>query len=72
MDISNSMLEGMGQQQNQLMREAAEAKRIRENAARFVYLQNIDPSKAQAFFWNYTSRKEREKAIDLAMLEARK
>lgn len=42
---------------------------FRRDAMRFRYLQNIEPLKAQAFFWNYTSRRQRKKAIDQAMKE---
>ena len=41
-----------------------------KDAERFVFLQNLATEKAQAFFWNYTSRKQRAKAIDEAMLSA--
>ena len=40
---------------------------IIKDAHRFQFLQNIDPKDAQAFFWNFTSRRERAKAIDRAM-----
>jgi len=38
-----------------------------KDAARFQFLQNINPKDAQAFFWNFTSRHERAQAIDRAM-----
>jgi len=38
-----------------------------KNAARFAYLQSISPVEAQAFFWNYSSRKQRAAAIDAAI-----
>ena len=51
----------------------AECERLRaqltaaqKDAERFVFLQNIDPKEAQAFFWNISSRRERAKAIDAA------
>ena len=40
---------------------------LRKDAERFQYLQNCDQKIAQAFFWNYSSRKARAKAIDAAM-----
>lgn len=36
------------------------------DAERFKYLQNLPVKDAQAFFWNYTSRKQRAAAIDKA------
>jgi hypothetical protein len=39
----------------------------RKDAARFNYLQNADPKRAQQFFWNYASRKQRAAAIDDAI-----
>ena len=45
----------------------AENKALRKDAERFQYLQNCDQKIAQAFFWNYSSRKARAKAIDAAM-----
>jgi len=44
------------------------------DAERFQYLQNCGHVKAQAYFWNYESRKQRAKAIDddiAALLAAR-
>jgi hypothetical protein len=41
-----------------------------KDAERFQYLQNCDPVEAQAFFWNYSSRTERAKAIDVARAAA--
>lgn len=41
--------------------------RLIRDAERFRYLQSLPAHKAQAFFWNYTSRRERAKAIDVAM-----
>lgn len=38
-----------------------------QDAKRFQFLQNICKEQAQAFFWNYTSRKQRAKAIDEAI-----
>ncbi|MGI9142244.1 MAG: hypothetical protein ACR2IJ_03535 [Fluviibacter sp.] len=40
---------------------------LEADAARFEYLQNIPVIEAQSFFWNYSSRKRRAKAIDDAM-----
>jgi hypothetical protein len=34
------------------------------DAERFRYLQNIGKVQAQAYFWNYSSRKQRAQAID--------
>ena len=42
------------------------------DAARFRYLQNAMPLEAQAFFWLYESRKQREKAIDEAIEESKR
>lgn len=44
----------------------AECEGLRQDAERFQYLQNIPVVVAQQFFWNYSSRKERAKAIDSA------
>lgn len=38
-----------------------------KDAARFRALQDMPPAQAQAFFWNYASRKQRAAAIDTAM-----
>ena len=40
--------------------------RLREDAERYRWLQNQPVPIAQAFFWNYQSRKQRSKAIDKA------
>jgi hypothetical protein len=37
------------------------------DAARFQHLQNIPVVEAQAFFWRYSSRRERAKAIDASI-----
>lgn len=39
----------------------------RKDAERFRFLQNLPVVEAQAYFWNYGSRTERAKAIDIAM-----
>ena len=41
-----------------------------KDAARFRYLQSLPVVKAQAYFWNHASRKQRAKQIDADMLEA--
>jgi hypothetical protein len=41
------------------------------DASRFNALQNMPAQQAQAFFWNYQSRKERARAIDIAMQEGK-
>jgi multidrug resistance efflux pump len=53
---------------DQLKAKLAEAEK---DAKRFNKLQNMDPKKAQAFFWNYLSRKQRAKAIDAAIAESK-
>lgn len=45
---------------------------LRKDAERFRYLQNLDAKDAQAFFWNYQSRKQRAAAIDAALRGAGK
>ena len=47
----------------------ARIKELEKDAARFQYLQNIPVKDAQAFFWNYASRKQRAAAIDSAMVQ---
>jgi hypothetical protein len=49
----------------------AECTDTERDAARFQYLQNCDPVVAQAYFWRYSSRRERRKAIDVAMSEGK-
>jgi hypothetical protein len=47
--------------------------RIRElekDAARYRHLRELPVVKAQAFFWTYSSRKQRDAAIDAAMAAA--
>ena len=41
-----------------------------EDAERYRHLQNIDPKDAQAFFWNFNSRRQRSAAIDAARKES--
>ncbi len=50
--------------------EIAAVHELADDAKRFRALQSMDHVKAQAFFWNYRSRKERAAAIDKAMAEA--
>ena len=45
---------------------------LRADAERFIQLQNMPPVEAQAFFWRFTSRKQRAKAIDAAIKEQSK
>jgi hypothetical protein len=37
------------------------------DADRFRFLQSLPPKQAQAYFWNYASKKQRAKAIDQDM-----
>ena len=41
-----------------------------KDAARFRYLQNLPRAQAQAYFWNYESRRQRAEAIDNDMKDA--
>lgn len=41
-----------------------------KDAARFRFLQNLPVVTAQAYFWNFSSRKQRAEAIDEDMLAA--
>jgi len=53
---------------------AAANERLREaekDAQRFQYLQNLPKADAQAFFWNFDSRKQRAAAIDAALAGAK-
>lgn len=43
-----------------------------KDAERFEALQNMPIEQAQAFFWNFSSRTERAKAIDSAIAEYKK
>lgn len=47
-------------------RAIARIAELERDAARFVWCQN-HPKEAQAMFWNYSSRKDRAKAIDAAI-----
>ena len=51
--------------------EAAErrAEELREDAECFVFLQNLPKAEAQAFFWNFDSRRQRKKEI-MATIDA--
>ena len=40
---------------------------LARDAARYRFLTNLPKVQAQAFFWNWDSRKERAKAIDAAI-----
>lgn len=51
--------------ENRRLRRELEA--LRRKAARFDHLQNAPVVEAQAFFWNYSSRSARAKAIDRAI-----
>jgi len=41
-------------------------KRAEKDVKLFAYLQNCPVVEAQAFFWNYKSRKQRAQAIEMA------
>lgn len=45
---------------------------VEKDAERFEALQNMPIEQAQAFFWNFSSRTERAKAIDDAIAEYKK
>lgn len=47
----------------------AECEALRNDAARLKHLHD-DPLRAQAYFWNHKGRKDRNAAIDAAMLPA--
>ena len=55
----------------ELEQAEARAAYFRKDAERFVYLQNCPLVEAQSFFWNWTSRKQRAKAIDAAIKESK-
>jgi hypothetical protein len=40
------------------------------DAKRFRFLQSLPPVKAQQYFWNHSSRKQRAKQIDADMVQA--
>lgn len=40
---------------------------ILKDAKRFRFLQNLPPVKAQQYFWNHASRKQRAEVIDADM-----
>lgn len=48
-----------------LMEQSTDHDRL--DAERFRFLQALPPARAQAFFWNYGSRKRRAEAIDVAI-----
>lgn len=50
--------------------EANELAKMAGNSRRFEFLQNLPVVQAQAYFWNYSSRKQRAQAIDQDMREA--
>ena len=47
-----------------------EREAVDKDAARYRFLQGLHRVRAQAYWWNYSSRRERNKAIDKAILEA--
>lgn len=49
----------------------ARAEANEKDARRFRHLQSIDFVKAQQFFWNFSSRLDRAKAIDAAIAASR-
>ena len=63
-DVHRALLQSVTRERDRHM-EAAKA--LEKDAARFRYLQDLPASKAQAFFWNWSSRRERSRAIDSAM-----
>ena len=61
------MIKNLRSQVKVLEKLKTENESLRKDAERFQYLQNCDQKIAQAFFWHYSSRKARAKAIDAAM-----
>mgnify|MGYP006935533625 CR=1 FL=1 len=61
---SKTLYEGLLEDYN---RKQAELLIFKKDALRFRYLQNLPVAEAQAFFWNYSSRKRRAAAIDEAI-----
>lgn len=49
---------------------ADELERVKTDAARLKHLHD-DPKRAQAYFWNYDGRKERNAAIDADIVTAK-
>jgi hypothetical protein len=43
---------------------------VNQDAVRYQFLVSIDPIRAQSFFWKVQPKKERNKAIDEAILAA--
>lgn len=44
---------------------------VTRDAARYRFLRELDHVAAQAYFWNYRSRKARDKAIDAEIARLR-
>ena len=70
-DISDAMLEAGAIAYAAGRAAAIAGARDSQDAARYRWLRELDPKDAQAFFWNYTSRKQRDAAIDAAIDAAR-
>lgn len=49
-------------------KDAAAQRALRQDAKRYRFLRELPHVQAQAYFWTYTSRKERDKAIDRDMI----
>lgn len=59
----NSSEEAWAEMQEQIDQLSAQVKKLEVDAACFNYLQNCDRIKAQAYFWNFESRKQRKKQL---------
>lgn len=52
-----------------LCSQAKEANRLVADAGRYRYLRELPRNLAQAFFWTFESRKQRDEAIDAARVQ---
>jgi hypothetical protein len=65
-DVERRKIEQAIEQLQGFIGQRRPTEEMRRDAERFRWCQN-NPKKAQAMFWNYSSRKDRAKAIDAAI-----
>ena len=70
-ELAREMFDDYSALQSELSALRAKLAASEKDAKRFNGLQNMPPIEAQAFFWNFQSRKQRAAAIDAAIEKER-
>lgn len=65
--LSDAANEGLTSEVDEDLRRLYARRREARDAARYRHLRELSVVQAQAFFWTYTSRSQRDKAIDVAI-----